>query len=531
MFKILIVGYYGWNIIGDDCILQGILDIFKEKNFGANFTVTSETPIQTHDIYSVKTIDWKDVYKVCQTISESDLVILGGGGVFNEYDVWRNLESFTQYQDFNVFCSIIPILSNYFETPCTIFSIGVEPLLSDQAKTAVRTAFNLSQHASVRDSGSKSILKKIDLDRDIEVNSDPAFCLKTNLDNEKIEKSKLTIGVSIRNWKKNELQQDWEKEIANSLDSFAKKYDCQYLFLPFQQDSKYGELADDLTIMHKIKKLMQKKSNVKIIDTPYDFKKTVNYIQQCDMMLGMRYHSIVLSAKFSIPCVGLIYSLKVKSIVDQAGLENISINLKSFSHEQLFECMEECFKKSKKIKKNLSKFSSKMNKEASKPIKEIKSILSNKDQNIQPQIVNDVINLLVSKSFQQLNETSLSRILFTLARRWVSEQKYLEAEQLIESILKINSMVPELNYLYAFCIQNQKKDFAKALKHYTISLDSGFDEFWVRYNRGLLYTKLDNLDNAYSDLKKAVSLNPNHSGARKSLESLESVMTEKRKKM
>lgn len=79
---------------------------------------------------------------------------------------------------------------------------------------------------------------------------------------------------------------------------------------------------------------------------------------------------------------------------------------------------------------------------------------------------------------------------------------------------------PEWNYLIAFCLHLLEKDLERALELYTKALEQGFDEFWVRYNRGLLQAKLGYIDPARDDLIRAVGLKPEHEGARQVLQQL-----------
>jgi SAM-dependent methyltransferase len=75
---------------------------------------------------------------------------------------------------------------------------------------------------------------------------------------------------------------------------------------------------------------------------------------------------------------------------------------------------------------------------------------------------------------------------------------------------KVNN--PEWHYLVGFCLHMQKKDLNEALQWYNLALEKGFDEFWVRYNRGALYLELGNIEEARADLTRARDLNPEHSG-------------------
>ena len=76
------------------------------------------------------------------------------------------------------------------------------------------------------------------------------------------------------------------------------------------------------------------------------------------------------------------------------------------------------------------------------------------------------------------------------------------------------------NYLSALCIHNLGTDLQEALRRYDLALEQGFDEFWIKYNRGSLYAKLGNTEKAKEDLMRAVELRPEHQGAQQVLQHL-----------
>jgi Flp pilus assembly protein TadD len=78
----------------------------------------------------------------------------------------------------------------------------------------------------------------------------------------------------------------------------------------------------------------------------------------------------------------------------------------------------------------------------------------------------------------------------------------------------------ELNYLFALCLHIQNKDLELAMKHYNLALQYGYDEFWVKYNRGSLYAQLGNTEEAKADLMRAVELKPEHQGPQQVLQHL-----------
>ncbi|MDQ6862664.1 MAG: tetratricopeptide repeat protein, partial [Thermoproteota archaeon] len=62
------------------------------------------------------------------------------------------------------------------------------------------------------------------------------------------------------------------------------------------------------------------------------------------------------------------------------------------------------------------------------------------------------------------------------------------------------------------------------LQHYNLALENGFDEFWVKYNRGSLLTQLGNLDAALVDIRHALDLRPNNTDVKTILKLIQSAL-------
>jgi glycosyltransferase involved in cell wall biosynthesis/ubiquinone/menaquinone biosynthesis C-methylase UbiE len=90
----------------------------------------------------------------------------------------------------------------------------------------------------------------------------------------------------------------------------------------------------------------------------------------------------------------------------------------------------------------------------------------------------------------------------------VDDKEYEKALPVIEELLKKSPEDGRLNYFFAFCLHMLNKDLQKSLENYELALKYGFDEFWVRFQRGNLYMKLGDLGKARLDLEGALSLRP-----------------------
>ncbi|MDQ6862665.1 MAG: sulfotransferase domain-containing protein [Thermoproteota archaeon] len=117
------------------------------------------------------------------------------------------------------------------------------------------------------------------------------------------------------------------------------------------------------------------------------------------------------------------------------------------------------------------------------------------------------------------------------ARIFIHNKGYYEALPLIDKLLSNKPDNPHWNYYKAFCLQCIGKDLQEAVKHYSIALENGFGEFWVRYNRGALFRNVGDIDKAYIDMHKALSINPTHQLARDLLEEIEDIRSHPKQNM
>jgi sulfotransferase 6B1 len=140
------------------------------------------------------------------------------------------------------------------------------------------------------------------------------------------------------------------------------------------------------------------------------------------------------------------------------------------------------------------------------------------------------ISALHSSYKELLSLTAYSESLVELVDAWafrsfVDRGGYREAIPILEKLLSNKPQDPQWNYYEAFCLQSIGENLQQAVNHYNIALDSGFDEFWVRYNRGALFKSMGEIDKARTDLQRAVSLDPTADVAYKMLSELEEMIS------
>jgi len=340
MINILIGGYYGAGNLGDEAILECMLKDFRALRSDLNFFVTSWNPSQTSKLYNVKAIHWKDLPGLLDAGQHSSLIILGGGGLFQDYwgiDIDTYLR--TSYRDITSYGSL-PLLANLLGIPCMIYAVGLGPFKSAEALQHTRFAFENCQASTLRDSDSLELLRKSGffIDNSIpnpRVLADPVFTLASNKDDDKfvekllldnqIDIHKNLIAVVLRHWDPNGTGLGWLENIATGLNNFLLENDSfQVILLSFQKN-ELSEITNDGAI-NKIFQKFDYQNKYHRLDEQFTPRIAQALFKKCDLVLGMRLHSLIMGINAGTPIVGIPYDPKVTSLMTSAGMDNYCSN-------------------------------------------------------------------------------------------------------------------------------------------------------------------------------------------------------------
>ena len=100
---------------------------------------------------------------------------------------------------------------------------------------------------------------------------------------------------------------------------------------------------------------------------------------------------------------------------------------------------------------------------------------------------------------------------------FIDNEQYQDAILILEQLLNQETSNPVWNYLYALSLHQLRKDLTKALYHYNSALENGYEEFWIKYNRGLLLLEMGDKNAAVAELERAQKLKPEHKATRETL--------------
>ena len=162
---IVISGWYGHGNIGDEAILNALLDICRTSYPGARLTILSHRPQHTHAVHGVEAV-WQLPYgskgyaksllkgrlhKTVRALSNCDLFIMGGGGFLSDWQVEAPLVWLHQFK-----------LAKFFHKRTLLFGIGAGPFFTDAGRNTTREYINrLVDNVVVRDHPSQQALVRI----------------------------------------------------------------------------------------------------------------------------------------------------------------------------------------------------------------------------------------------------------------------------------------------------------------------------------------------------------------------------------
>jgi polysaccharide pyruvyl transferase CsaB len=351
--KILISGYYGHGNIGDEAILFSILDQLK----GHDLTVVSLDPEYTKRVQGQKAIDFFNTDEVEEAVKRSDIVVMGGGGIFQEFpdiDYYKTRISYLFHNPYGKLLAfaIVPIISAIYEKPLVFLGQGVGSFFSEDSKSFYRFIFSLPSLITVRDNYSYGWVKQLGRHDGIHLSADPAFLLLAE-DGEKadslLKKHTLTekkfITLSLREWIYHGLIDDMVREVARALNDFLRDKELSVLLIPFQEIEKNAHPTQDkktlLQLMERLEKNIQEKA-VLLEDNlrPQELQALMG---KGLFGIGMRYHFLIFSVLNSIPSVSLSYDEKCLHLMREIGLEDLSVKGSEMSYQVLLSRMNRLF--------------------------------------------------------------------------------------------------------------------------------------------------------------------------------------------
>lgn len=312
MKRILISGYLGFENFGDEALLFVLINNLTQIGYKReDITVISNNPQLTSTAFNVNSINRWNLIEFVKALSNHDSLIFTGG-VFQDRTSFRSLFYYASQI----------ILAGLFQNKIAFFACGIGPIKRKISKRLFDFAIKSVNMITVRDDVSASIIGNRG---STIVTCDPVWTLKPDF-NFKTKLPRINwglpiLGVSIRNDKN--LKGNFMLNIVEKLSKILTSMkDWQIVLIPC--------MPEDLQVLYHVQELISRKSSlpnrVFTIDNFAEFPvaEQAGILASCEVMVGMRYHALLVPLANGKPVFGLIYDQKVKSLLDFSSQVGVS---------------------------------------------------------------------------------------------------------------------------------------------------------------------------------------------------------------
>jgi polysaccharide pyruvyl transferase CsaB len=322
--RILLVGYIGFGNAGDEAIAQVAIGHLRERVPDAELTVISGDPPRTAELYGVRAIWWRDPLAIADAVRTTDLTILGGGGLFQDYWGFDPTTILTREHWGLSFYLAPALLSAVYGKPLMLYAVGAGPLLSDHGRTYTKVAGDIAARITVRDQMSKDLFESLGVaPGKITITADPAFDLTPEPapDVPEVREWKSAgpaIAVCLRTWNFGSDSTFSDREVARALDDVLANEGGRILFVPFAG-------GDDIYVARRVLKDMKQRERAVVLEQPCSPNALAGIVGSAGLVLGMRLHSVIFSIAAQTPVVALEYDPKLAGLAALTGLEDFTL--------------------------------------------------------------------------------------------------------------------------------------------------------------------------------------------------------------
>lgn len=306
---IALSGYYGYGNSGDEAVLHAIVQALREEadRMGVDVRpiVLSGNPAATERVHGVEAVHRMRLGEVRRALREADALISGGGSL---------LQDVTSPKSIPYYLGVLR-LAQWMGKPTFVYAQGIGPV---RRKTLfgpmIRSVFRAARYVSVRDEESKALLSSFGLEVSrIDVVPDPVMglCGEPSRELQPADGGPV-IGLSVRYWR------DDRRDLQAIADGIALALDripvAKIRLLPFH-------LPDDreasLLVADRLCGAGIADSRIETHEGAEHPDRMLRETAACDVLVGMRLHSLIYAATSFVPPIGVSYDPKIDQFLNR----------------------------------------------------------------------------------------------------------------------------------------------------------------------------------------------------------------------
>lgn len=374
--KILLLGSYGQSNLGDDLLMWNYLKLLQDrgaKEIYVNANTTKFIPDAVKkafpNLHIVLTYDTSFVQYV-KLIRSVDCIVYGGGTLYKE------LYSSTGRSPYSVILRLMGfnVLAKILGTRVYHLNIGIGSLKTRLGKFVTRLALSAATKTTFRDEESYLIaeerlyVKPEKIERSVDglfMNS--VWRASWHKKDLKIDRKKYkhVVGINvlsdIPDWVD---RQKYIKTMQKFVSHILERGDY-VVFIPFQTD--FNPRNDLKFTTDTFDEVLKHHTNYTMLEeVPIDL--VHSYMSQCDVLVGMRFHSLLLASACELPFVAIAYDTKCWRFIEEIGY-SYAVKLENLQYDTLVTLYDSAINNRKVIRKQLKAATDRMYNEAEESLR------------------------------------------------------------------------------------------------------------------------------------------------------------------
>lgn len=334
--NILIIDFYGAPNLGDELMLETILEYLEDVPNTKITILLADNPGYNIDKYKeVRFIHYPKTLCDFNTLAEQyDYFIFGGGAILSD----KNYKKESSYQyDLGTILVKLSIRAIAFHKKLIFFGLSASSEIKDvEYLEKLEYIIKNASYFSVRDKYTKKFLTEKmgqEIEKYVIFNHDIVLANKKIY--HEIEKNnnmdKLNIGIV---WISNDNKIENLKKTLQAINQYKK---CNINLIPF-----YEYCNIDTKFYYQIVDSDYENLTINIEKYPENMEKTMEVFLKNDIIIGMRYHSILLAHALVIPCLSICYDIhedyeyKIKYLNEVFEKEE-ALSYQNISYDRLIE--------------------------------------------------------------------------------------------------------------------------------------------------------------------------------------------------
>ncbi len=314
MKRLLLSGYYGYGNAGDEAVLAGLAQGFREIAPAGELYVAalSGNPSETRRMHGIEAADRYRPAALLRATARCDTFLSGGGSL---------LQDVTSAHGIFYYLAVVR-LAQALGKKTMFIAQGIGPLTRPRSRRLVAAVANKLNFITVRDPDSAQLLRNIGVSRPpLEVTADPALLLSPGA----VPKAG-GFGVALRPW------QGQESLGAEAAAACFRSLAGQTPRLLAMQPESDGAAAAQFAA-----EWGRRGGPPAERLEPGGLEPLLRSIAGCDMMVGMRLHALILAAAAGVPSAALSYDPKVTAFMTASGQGDAVYDLSAPKAEVLAE--------------------------------------------------------------------------------------------------------------------------------------------------------------------------------------------------